>query len=63
MGDFKTYASRALNGTGLDAANRKRWTRHGSTKYLWRPENVATAMRYAVHGQGEPMALFEDTAP
>jgi hypothetical protein len=49
--DFKAYATRAL---GL----RKHWSRHGSTVYLWTPEQVNNAVRYVLENQGDPMALF-----
>ena len=49
---FKAYASRKLG------AGRKRWTRHGSTRYLWTDEDVKAAIRYVVEGQGEPMAMY-----
>jgi hypothetical protein len=62
MNDFKVYASRALNRAGFDAPERKRWTRHGSTRKLWTHEDVEAAIHYVVHEQGEPMALFEDRA-
>src|SRR5271170_2995546 len=35
MNDLKSYASRRLNQLGLDEADRKRWARHGSTRWLW----------------------------
>jgi len=56
MNDFKSYASRALNAAGRTAV--KRWTRHGSTGYLWTPEEVRAAILYAAEEQGEPMALY-----
>ena len=59
MNDLKSYASRYLNQSGLDEPMRKRWARHGSTRWLWTPENVSAAIRYVVDGQGEPMAVFE----
>ena len=49
--------SRAL---AADASISKRWTRHGSTRYLWRVEDVEMAIRYTVDEQGEPMEVFED---
>ena len=58
MNDFKAYASRALNEAGLDDRQRKRWTRHGSTRYLWYPQHVASAVAYVLKGQGEPMATY-----
>ena len=59
MNDLKSYASRCLNGLGLDKPHRKRWTRHGSTRWLWKPQNVSARIRYVVDEQGDPMAVFE----
>ena len=58
MNDFKSYASRGLNCLAIDVPDRKRWARHGSTRWLWRDEDVQEAIRYVVEGQGEPMAVF-----
>ena len=59
MNDLKSYASRCLNRLGLDEPDRKRWARHGSTRWLWEPENVSVAIRYVVDEQGERMVMFE----
>jgi REP element-mobilizing transposase RayT len=59
MNDLKSYASRCLNQLGLDGPARKRWARHGSTRWLWEPKNVSAAIRYVVDQQGESMAVFE----
>jgi REP element-mobilizing transposase RayT len=59
MNDLKSYASRSLNQLGLDEPARKRWARHGSTRWLWKPGNVSAAIRYVVDEQGERMAVFE----
>lgn len=59
MHDFKTYASGRLNRLGLEEASRKRWARHGSTRWLGKPEHVSAAIRYAVVEQGDPMSVFE----
>ena len=58
MNDLKSYASRGLNRTALDKADRKRWARHGSTRWLWDQKNVSAAIRYVLDEQGEPMAVF-----
>ena len=63
MNDVKSYASRCLNHKGMDEPARKRWARHGSTRWLWKPEHVSAAIRYVVDEQGEPMAVFEATKP
>jgi len=52
MTDFKVYASRGLRRMGLDPSDRKRWARHGSTRWLWKPENVSAAIQYVVYEQG-----------
>ena len=57
---LKCYASRELNRTGLDSPNRRRWARHGSTRYLWKRDEVSAAIHYVVCDQGEPMAVFEE---
>lgn len=59
MNDFKSYASRRLNEKSADGPDRKRWSRHGSTRWLKERENVAAAIRYVVDGQCEAMAVFE----
>jgi REP element-mobilizing transposase RayT len=58
MNDFKSYASRALNRVESDGANRKRWAHHGSTRWLWKDQEVLDAIRYVIDEQGEAMALF-----
>ena len=63
MNDLKSFASRCLNDRGLDEPARKRWARHGSTRWLWKRENVSAAIRYVVDGQGDPMAVFEASEP
>jgi REP element-mobilizing transposase RayT len=63
MNDLKSYASRCLNRLGFDDPARKRWARHGSTRWLWKAQSVSAAIRYVVDQQGSPMAVFEATAP
>ena len=63
MNAFKGYASRGLNRLGLDGPDRKRWARHGSTRWLWKDEDVLNAIRYVVEEQGEPMAVFLAETP
>ena len=58
MNDFKSYASRSLNRLGRDGLDRKRWARHGSTRWLWKDQDVQEAVRYVVEEQGDPMAVF-----
>ena len=63
MNAFKSYASRLLNQMKVDVAGRKRWARHGSTRWLLTDENVAAAIRYVIDGQGQAMNVFRATAP
>ncbi|MBS1829263.1 MAG: transposase [Acidobacteria bacterium] len=63
MSDFKVYASRALNLAGREEVGRRRWARHGSTRWLWRDQDVRDAIRYVVDEQGEPMAVFLGEVP
>ena len=58
MNEFKSYASRELNRLTTDGSERRRWARHGSTRWLWKDEDVRRALQYVVEEQGEPMALF-----
>jgi hypothetical protein len=58
MNAFKSYASRSLNRLGIDGSDRKRWARHGSTRWLWTDDDVREFIRYVVSGQGEPMEVY-----
>ncbi len=61
LNNFKSFASRDLNSSRLDGKSRQRWTRHGSTRYLWSLKSVRAAIEYVVRGQGIPMAVWENT--
>jgi hypothetical protein len=52
---FKSYSSRALN---RDYPTRQRWARHGSTVYLWTPEEIARAVTYVMEKQGSLMDIL-----
>ena len=58
MNEFKSYASRELNRLTSDGPEGKRWARHGSTRWLWKDEDVRQALPCVIDEQGEPMALF-----
>lgn len=63
MNDFKAYASRALNRVEGVEGDRRRWARHGSTRWLWKDQDVREAIRYVVEEQGERMAVFVGDVP
>jgi REP element-mobilizing transposase RayT len=44
MNEFKAYASRELNRVE-SGPDRKRWTRHGSTRWLWKDQDVMQAVQ------------------
>jgi REP element-mobilizing transposase RayT len=58
MHDFKSYATRAIK-KHIDqhAETRNFWTRHGSTKYIWTQEMLASVMNYVKYEQGQTMAF------
>jgi REP element-mobilizing transposase RayT len=58
MTQLKAAASQRLNELGFDHPARKRWARHGSTRWLFNEESVRRAIRYVVEGQGEAMATY-----
>jgi REP element-mobilizing transposase RayT len=58
MNTFKSYASRKLNLLRIDEPHRKRWARHGSTRWLWKDEQVQEVLQYVVYGQGEAMEVY-----
>lgn len=61
MTTFKSYATRALK--HVEATVRtKRWSRHGSTRWLWTSKQVKEAAAYVLYGQGEPMACYDALA-
>jgi len=62
MNDIKAYASRRLNEVRLDGPDRKRWARHGSTRWLWNREHVSAAIHYVVEEQGDAMAVLESSS-
>jgi len=63
MNSIKADASRHLNRMGLEEPGRKRWARHGSTRWLWKPRHVSAAIQYVVAEQGEPMSVFPVPGP
>ena len=59
MSDLKARASRELTRAGFDDANRRRWTRHGSTLHLFDEAAVADKIDYTLNRQGVPMAWYD----
>jgi REP element-mobilizing transposase RayT len=59
MDSFKAYSTRALRENGLIEQDRRPWSRHGSTKYLWTEEHISQAVEYVLHGQGGELPTFD----
>ena len=55
---FKTHAARRLNQAALDRARRRRWSRNGSARYLWRRGQVEEAIADVAEVQGESTAVY-----
>lgn len=58
MTALKASASASLNRLAVDERHRRRWARHGSTRYLWSPQDLSAAIHYVVCNQGEPMDVY-----
>ena len=56
MAYLKHYATRDIN---AKHEIRRRWTSHGSTRWLWEPVNVDRAIDYVLNQQGTPMAVHK----
>jgi hypothetical protein len=63
MSDLKGRASRDLSQAGFGNADRRRWTRHGSTLHLFREEEVEAKICYTLDKQGERMACYDGRTP
>jgi REP element-mobilizing transposase RayT len=50
---FKAWSTRQLRRLGLRDEQTRVWSRHGSTRYIWKPGQLAEACRYVVESQGE----------
>lgn len=53
---LKAHASQRLREIEPEAG--KRWTRHGSTRWLKGSASIKAAVKYVADGQGVPMALY-----
>ena len=58
MNDLKSYSSRALTKAGFEGMERRRWARHGSTRYLWNDDELRGAIHYVLCEQGETMEVY-----
>jgi len=49
---FKSWSTKRLTELNLKNKGSRVWSRHGSTRYVWKPPQLAEACRYVVDGQG-----------
>jgi REP element-mobilizing transposase RayT len=59
MDSFKAYSTKALRGAGLIDNDRRPWSRHASTRYLWTDEHINMAVDYVINGQGDELPTFD----
>src|SRR5262245_12684823 len=57
---FKANATRKMVEAGAWQRGIKPWSRHGSTRYLWREKSVARAIDYVINGQGDELPNFDE---
>ena len=58
LNGLKAACSRKLN--RVSGAARRHWTRGGSKRWLWRPDQLVAAVDYVLRQQGEPMETYFD---
>lgn len=63
MNAFKSWATRRLREAGLASETARLWTRHGSTRYLWKEEDIAAAVQYVLEGQGPDLGGVRGPSP
>jgi REP element-mobilizing transposase RayT len=55
MQAFKSNATRVLRERGLEGRGARIWSRHGSTRYLWKEHELREGCRYVAESQGTDM--------
>ncbi|MEP7212039.1 MAG: transposase [Acidobacteriota bacterium] len=51
--ELKAHGTKFLREAKLIGPNDRVWARGRSRRYLWKPEHVAAAIEYVMHGQGD----------
>ena len=62
MNDFKAYATRSLRQRKLVGRDQKVWAYHGSMPRIWKPDQLARAIRYVNDAQGPELPMMEVAA-
>ncbi len=66
LNDFKAYATRRLRREKLATMELRVWSGHGSTRYIWKDEQLADVIDYVVNRQGtalEPLPIRDGSEP
>ena len=58
---FKSYSTRNLRNAKLISSDDKVWSRHASTRYLWKESSVYRAVEYVLYGQGDEFPNFDES--
>ncbi len=56
MNALKSWSTCRMVQAGVFRPKTRAWVRHGSTRYLWKPDQVQAACRYVCEGQGVDLA-------
>ena len=59
LNSFKAYSTRRLRESALVDGDRKLWTRHGSTRYLWTESHISSAIDYVLYCQDFGIPKFD----
>ena len=57
---FKSYSTRALRNAKLIDSEGRVWSRHASTRYLWKESSITAAVEYVLYDQGDDFPDFEE---
>ncbi|MCX7120266.1 MAG: transposase [Gammaproteobacteria bacterium] len=60
MTQIKAHATQYLRKQNAFPKEKKIWSRHGSTEYLWQAEDLYFASEYTIEKQGKKMAYYFD---
>ncbi|MCX7125093.1 MAG: transposase [Gammaproteobacteria bacterium] len=63
MQQLKAHATRFLRIHKEFSKDKKIWSRHGSTEYLWLPKDLYFSSEYTIEKQGRKMAYYFDEQP
>ncbi len=59
MNQLKSWCTRRMVEAGILQPGTKAWTRHGSTRYLWKQHELQAACQYVCDGQGQDLPSGE----